>query len=153
MLSVGALKYRIALGSCGVVVLCTLYVARPAAQSNASGDSVTSRTENLATKHCIRPVSDAMCLPKLTTTFSLTTHLSPEPSTLHDLWHGSSRHVERVQAGLVGGELRQSVGSSPVPRGGHHVRLVDFHHALRERVVEHWAADGHSTGSRRQLVE
>jgi hypothetical protein len=31
-----ALKYRLALGSCAVVVLSTLYVARPAAQSNAS---------------------------------------------------------------------------------------------------------------------
>src|SRR5258708_5861823 len=31
-----ALKYRLALGSCAVVALCTLYVARPAAQSNAS---------------------------------------------------------------------------------------------------------------------
>ena len=33
---------------------------------------------NLATKHCIMPASDATCLPKLMTTFSLTTHLSPE---------------------------------------------------------------------------
>ena len=31
-----ALKYCLALGSCAVVVLSTLYVARPAAQSNAS---------------------------------------------------------------------------------------------------------------------
>ena len=31
-----ALKYRLALGSCAVVVLSALYVARPAAQSNAS---------------------------------------------------------------------------------------------------------------------
>src|ERR1700722_14648533 len=44
----------------------------------AAGDSVTSRTENLATRHCIKPASDATCLPKLTTTFSLVTHLSPE---------------------------------------------------------------------------
>ena len=31
-----ALKYCLALGSCAVVALCTLYVTRPAAQSNAS---------------------------------------------------------------------------------------------------------------------
>jgi hypothetical protein len=31
-----ALKYCLALGSCAVVALCTLYVAKPAAQSNAS---------------------------------------------------------------------------------------------------------------------
>jgi hypothetical protein len=31
-----ALKYFFALGSCAVVALCTLYIARPAAQSNAS---------------------------------------------------------------------------------------------------------------------
>jgi hypothetical protein len=31
-----ALKYRLALGSCAVVALCTLYVTRPTARSNAS---------------------------------------------------------------------------------------------------------------------
>jgi hypothetical protein len=31
-----ALKYYLALGSCAVVALCTLYVTRPTAQSNAS---------------------------------------------------------------------------------------------------------------------
>ena len=31
-----ALKYRVALGGCAVVALCTLYVARPTAQGNAS---------------------------------------------------------------------------------------------------------------------
>jgi hypothetical protein len=44
----------------------------------AVGGSVTSRTENLATRHCIKRASDATCLPKTTTTFSLTTHLDPE---------------------------------------------------------------------------
>ena len=31
-----ALKYYLALGNCAVVALCTLYVTRPTAQSNAS---------------------------------------------------------------------------------------------------------------------
>jgi len=31
-----ALKYYLALGSCAVVALCSLYVTRPTAQSNAS---------------------------------------------------------------------------------------------------------------------
>ena len=33
-----ALKYYLALGSCAVIALCTLYVARPAAQNNAFPD-------------------------------------------------------------------------------------------------------------------
>ena len=31
-----ALKYCFALGACAIIVLCTLYVTRPTAQSNAS---------------------------------------------------------------------------------------------------------------------
>ena len=44
----------------------------------AAGGSVTLRTENLATRHCTKPASAATSLPKLTTSFSLTTHLGPE---------------------------------------------------------------------------
>jgi hypothetical protein len=45
----------------------------------AAGGSVTSRTENPATRHCTKPASPATSLPKLTTLFSLITHLCPEP--------------------------------------------------------------------------
>jgi hypothetical protein len=34
--AMSALKYYLALGSCAVVALCTLYVAKPTARSNAS---------------------------------------------------------------------------------------------------------------------
>jgi hypothetical protein len=44
----------------------------------AVGGSVTLRTENLATRHCTKPASAATSLSKLTTSFSLTTHLAPK---------------------------------------------------------------------------
>ena len=47
---------------------------------------MTSRAENLATRHCIKPASDATCLLKLTTTFLLTTHQALSLSTLLELW-------------------------------------------------------------------
>jgi hypothetical protein len=48
----------------------------------AAGDSVTSRMENLATRHSTKPLSAATCRPKLTTTYSLATHLYPEQNNL-----------------------------------------------------------------------
>src|SRR5258708_37664643 len=60
----------------------------------AAGGLVTSRTEDLATRHCIKPASDATCLLKLTTTFLLTTHLSPELKyATRVVWQTSSRPV------------------------------------------------------------
>ena len=44
----------------------------------AGQGSLTSRMENLATRHCTKPASPVTSLPKLKTTFSLTTHLRPE---------------------------------------------------------------------------
>src|SRR3974390_3370470 len=44
----------------------------------AAGDTPTSRTANLAMRRCTKPASPATCLPKITTTFLLTTHLRPE---------------------------------------------------------------------------
>ena len=44
----------------------------------AGGGSLTSRTENLATRHCTKPAFLVTSLPKLKTTFSLTTHVRPE---------------------------------------------------------------------------
>ena len=40
-----------------------------------AGGSVTLRTEKLATKHCTKPASPVTSLPKLATSFSLTSHL------------------------------------------------------------------------------
>jgi hypothetical protein len=46
----------------------------------ASGgwDTPTSRTANLAIRRCTKPASPATCLPKIATTFLLTTHPRPE---------------------------------------------------------------------------
>ena len=63
----------------------------------AAGGSLISRMENLATRHCTKPASPATSLPKLTTMFSLITHLRPEGSTLHELLQRSSRAVAAVQ--------------------------------------------------------
>jgi len=46
--------------------------------ATGGGGSATLRTENLATRHCTKPASPATNLPKLTTSFLLTTRPRPE---------------------------------------------------------------------------
>src|ERR1700732_719318 len=86
----------------------------------AAGGLATSRTEDLATRHCIKPASDATCLLKLTTTFLLATHLSPELkyvrySSSAGYYQDYSPRAFQVRSGIFRDVLR---GISPPGRTG-----------------------------------